>query len=252
MATQRFVIATLSLGGELGADTFSARWTGQVDAPVSGTYTFYTASDDGVRLWVNGVPLVDNWTLHSLTENSGTIVLTAGQRYAIRMEFFERAGAATARLLWSSASIPKAVVPSTRLYPGHLHPGEFPAGVGDRSVRTSDGRGVRLRQPRQRADVWLDARQHVRCTGSEFGAGVVSGRPGVLRRRVQDDRGGRPHRERLALQRRALGRRDIGRDGERRAAHVTQRIGRREQQAVFREDLAPVMAFVRAAIGLWR
>jgi hypothetical protein len=33
------------------------------------------------------------------------------------MEFFERAGAATARLLWSSASIPKAVVPSTRLYP---------------------------------------------------------------------------------------------------------------------------------------
>jgi hypothetical protein len=250
MATQRFVIATLSLGGELGADTFSARWTGQVDAPVSGTYTFYTASDDGVRLWVNGVPLVDNWTLHSLTENSGTIVLTAGQRYAIRMEFFERAGAATARLLWSSASIPSGGSQHAPV-PGHLHPGEFPAGVGDRSVRMIDA-GVRLRQPRQRADVWLDARQHVRCTGSEFGAGVVSGRPGVLRRRVQDDRGGRPHRERLALQRRALGRRDIGRDGERRAAHVTQRIGRREQQAVFREDLAPVMAFVRAAIGLWR
>jgi glucose/arabinose dehydrogenase len=106
-----------SPAAELGADTFSARWTGQVEAPASGTYTFYTASDDGVRLWVDGVPLVDNWTLHSLTENSGTIVLTAGQRYAIRMEFFERAGAATARLLWSSASIPKAVVPSTRLYP---------------------------------------------------------------------------------------------------------------------------------------
>ena len=41
----------------LTADTFSARWTGQIEAPYSGTYTFYTVSDDGVRLWVNGVQL---------------------------------------------------------------------------------------------------------------------------------------------------------------------------------------------------
>jgi glucose/arabinose dehydrogenase len=101
----------------LGADTFSVRWTGQVEAQFSGTYTFYTQSDDGVRLWVNGQQLVNNWTLHGLTENSGTVVLTAGQRYAIRMEFFENTGAATAKLLWSSTSTPKAVVPSTRLYP---------------------------------------------------------------------------------------------------------------------------------------
>jgi glucose/arabinose dehydrogenase len=101
----------------IGADTFSVRWTGQVEAQFSATYTFYTQSDDGVRLWVNGQQLVDNWTLHGTTENSGTIVLTAGQRYAIRMEFFENTGAATARLLWSSTSTAKAVVPATRLYP---------------------------------------------------------------------------------------------------------------------------------------
>jgi hypothetical protein len=52
-----------------------------------------------------------------MTENSGTIALTAGQRYAIRMEFFDNTGAATARLLWSSPSTAKAIVPSTRLYP---------------------------------------------------------------------------------------------------------------------------------------
>ena len=39
----------------IGADTFSARWTGQVQPQFSETYTFYTQSDDGVRLWVNNV-----------------------------------------------------------------------------------------------------------------------------------------------------------------------------------------------------
>ena len=66
---------------------------------------------------MNNVPVVNNWTDHALTENSGAIALTAGQRYDIRMEFFENGGLATARLLWSSASTPKAAVPTARLYP---------------------------------------------------------------------------------------------------------------------------------------
>jgi hypothetical protein len=70
-----------------------------------------------VRLWVNGRLLVNNWTDHATTEDGGTISLTAGLRYAIRMEFYERAGSATARLFWSSASTPKAIVPRTRLFP---------------------------------------------------------------------------------------------------------------------------------------
>jgi len=60
---------------------------------------------------------VNNWTDHSATENSGTISLTGGQRYDLRMEFYENGGNATARLLWSHASIPKAVVPNARLRP---------------------------------------------------------------------------------------------------------------------------------------
>ena len=57
----------------IGVDNFSIRWTGQVVPLYSQTYTFYTLSDDGVRLWVNGVQLVNNWTVHAPTENSGTI-----------------------------------------------------------------------------------------------------------------------------------------------------------------------------------
>jgi glucose/arabinose dehydrogenase len=101
----------------IAADTFSARWVGTVQPAATGTYTFFTESDDGVRLWVNGQQLVSNWTDHSRTENSGTISLTAGVRYAIRMEFYERGGDAVARLLWSGPSTAKAPVPQSALDP---------------------------------------------------------------------------------------------------------------------------------------
>src|SRR6185503_14018078 len=61
----------------IAVDTFSARWTGEIEAPYTGTYTFYTLSDDGVRLWVNGVPVVNHWTNHAAYEDRGTISLAA-------------------------------------------------------------------------------------------------------------------------------------------------------------------------------
>ena len=75
------------------ADNFSVRWSGQVMAPVTGTYTFTTTSDDGVRLYVNGQLLIDNWTDHAVVQNSGTIALVANQRYDIRMDFYDRGDA---------------------------------------------------------------------------------------------------------------------------------------------------------------
>ena len=54
-------------------DNYSVRWTGQVLPLHSETYTFYTLSDDGVRLWVNGVKLVDNWVNQGATEKWGSI-----------------------------------------------------------------------------------------------------------------------------------------------------------------------------------
>ncbi len=109
--------ATPPGAGLSSGDTFSARWTGSVTPLFSQTYTFYTSSDDGVRLWVNGQQLINNWTDHGTTENSGTIALQAGQSYAIRMEFYENGGGAVARLLWSSASQAKQVIPQSQLQP---------------------------------------------------------------------------------------------------------------------------------------
>jgi alpha-tubulin suppressor-like RCC1 family protein len=101
----------------MGADTFSVRWIGFVEAPATETFTFYTVTDDGVRLWVDGTLLIDKWINQSPTEYSGTIALTKGRKIKIKMEYFENSGGASARLLWSSPSIAKQVIPRARLYP---------------------------------------------------------------------------------------------------------------------------------------
>lgn len=103
--------------GEIGAEHYSVVWQGQVQAQVSETYTFTTTSDDGVVLWVDGQRLVNNMTDHAPTQNSGSITLVAGQKYAIVMEYYNNAGGAQARLEWDSPSTPRTVIPSTQFYP---------------------------------------------------------------------------------------------------------------------------------------
>ncbi len=98
--------------------TFSVRWTGWIQPQFSQTYTFYTRSDDGVRLWINGQFIIGNWGNHAETENQGRILLRAGQRYPIRIDYFQNTGAAAMKLLWSSASTPKSIVPRSQLYSG--------------------------------------------------------------------------------------------------------------------------------------
>lgn len=100
----------------IDGNTFSVRWTGYVQPLYSETYTFYTNSDDGVRLWVNGQQIINNWTAHSATENSASITLTAGVKYSIKMEYYESTGDAVAQLSWSGASTPKAIIPQKQLY----------------------------------------------------------------------------------------------------------------------------------------
>ena len=99
----------------VGDDSFSARWTGEVEAAFTETYTFYTSSDDGVRLWIDGQQLVDNWTDHSTTQNSGTIDLVAGNVYSLVMEYYDNTGGAVAELRWSSPSTPRDLVPQAAL-----------------------------------------------------------------------------------------------------------------------------------------
>ncbi|MEI6714513.1 MAG: PA14 domain-containing protein [Verrucomicrobiota bacterium] len=111
---------TWSMGGPhvaLPSDNFSARWTGQVIPSFTEKYTFYTQADDGVRLWVNGQLLVNHWDQHSAVEDSGSISLVAGTPYELKLEYFEAGGSAQAKLLWSSVSQAKQVIPGAALRP---------------------------------------------------------------------------------------------------------------------------------------
>jgi hypothetical protein len=100
-------------------DDFTVRWRGEVGIPHSGLITFYGATDDGVRLWVDDMttPIIDAWVDRGETESaSQPIYLDAGY-YDIKMEMYENGGGAAARLRWSSSSISKSIIPSDYLIP---------------------------------------------------------------------------------------------------------------------------------------
>ena len=101
----------------VGVDQFSARWTGEVEAAFTETYTFYPTGDDGIRLWIDGQQLVNAWIDQGATEYSGVIDLVAGQTYSLVMEYYENGGGTRAELRWSSASTPKQLIPQGALSP---------------------------------------------------------------------------------------------------------------------------------------
>jgi hypothetical protein len=101
----------------VGHDNFSARWTGQVVAGYSQTYTFTTLVDaaDGSRVLIRPAgsgawtTLVDDWTAHA-TSAAGSFALSAGATYDIEMDYYHTTGAAEASLHWSSASMADQVI----------------------------------------------------------------------------------------------------------------------------------------------
>ena len=113
-----FSWGTASPGAGVNADNFSVRWTGTISPTSSGTHRFRTYSDDGVRVWVNNVQVINNWTDHSPTTNtSANVSLTAGQRYTIRVEYYEKGGGAVMQLRWRLPGTTTYVaIPADRLF----------------------------------------------------------------------------------------------------------------------------------------
>jgi PA14 domain/HYR domain/Ricin-type beta-trefoil lectin domain-like/Secretion system C-terminal sorting domain len=114
-ATVNYDWGTGSPAPSVNVDHFSVRWDGQVEAPATGAYTFTVRADDGIRLWVNNVLLIDKWIDQAPTEWSGSISLTAGQKYAIKIEYYERGGGSVAQLSWAYPGQVKQIIPTSRL-----------------------------------------------------------------------------------------------------------------------------------------
>ena len=131
-------------------DRFLARWTGYVTAPTAGSYCFGTNSDDGARVWLDNVLVMDSWFPSSTGSRPCTVaptVLAAGETKAIRVEYFEEAGGASIELRVFGGPTGDMVVPGTWLStePPLLGPG-WTMSDGDVSVTgaRSTGTGVTL------------------------------------------------------------------------------------------------------------
>ena len=103
------------LHAPVGEGNFAARWTGQIDPPASGAYTLATVSDDGVRLWLDGKLVIENWSDHAPTEDHATVELTAGRSVELKLEYYQGGGGSTARLKWTRPDGTTGVIPAGSL-----------------------------------------------------------------------------------------------------------------------------------------
>ncbi len=86
-------------GNGIPNDNFSVRWTGRFWFGNAGVYRFTTRTDDGVRLTVDGVGLVQEWRDMGATTFTRDQTLTAAL-HTVRMEYYENGGDAVAQLGW--------------------------------------------------------------------------------------------------------------------------------------------------------
>jgi len=100
--------------GGIGADLFSVRWRGQVYIPTAGDWTFYTATDDGARLYLNAEPIINQWVDQGVTEVGATRTLAAGW-HDIIMEYYENGGGAVAQLSYAGPGVGKQIIPAGAL-----------------------------------------------------------------------------------------------------------------------------------------
>lgn len=115
-ATVNFNWASGSPDSRIANDTFSVRWVGQVQPLYTEEYTFFTTTDDGTKLVVDGKTIVDALVNQAATERSGKITLEAGKKYNIQFDYFENGGLASSQLSWASARQVKQLIPKSQLY----------------------------------------------------------------------------------------------------------------------------------------
>ncbi|NBC59001.1 MAG: hypothetical protein GVY05_12050, partial [Bacteroidetes bacterium] len=121
-------------------NTFSIRYTGTINITSSGTYTFYTSSDDGSKLFIDGTEVVDNDGAHAEIEQQGNITLTPGV-YSIEVLFFENFGAETLSVSYAGPSISKQPLPFSILSAGGSIIDTDGDGIPDYLDLDSDGDG---------------------------------------------------------------------------------------------------------------
>ncbi len=108
-----------AIDGVLFEDNILVRWIGYITVPTTGTYTFGTKSDDGVKVVVNGNLVRNDWVDQSASpfvEWGGSVSLTAGVQVPIRVTYYDATGPSKVQL-WVNGPGGASVVPASWLRP---------------------------------------------------------------------------------------------------------------------------------------
>lgn len=114
-ATVDFAWDADSPGQGVPADRFSARWT-RLQHFRESSYRFTVASDDGVRLWIDGQLLVDDWQDGPLMPHTFDLSLSRGE-HALHIEYYENLGQAGIQFDWERIEAPPATATPTSTSP---------------------------------------------------------------------------------------------------------------------------------------
>lgn len=96
-------------------ENYAVRFEGFIKIEKSGKYNFYTLSDDGSKLYIDGKTIVNNDGDHGTLEKSGSVELTGG-RHQIKVEYFNGGGGQWIDVYYKGPGIPKQIVPANALY----------------------------------------------------------------------------------------------------------------------------------------
>jgi hypothetical protein len=105
----------------VSADGFAVRWTGEIEIPLTGKYTFIPRTADGVVLWINGVENANMWRGQPPESAPGRpLELIAGDIVAIEMWYYQNTafgGDWTVRLDWESDRFERQTIPAAACSP---------------------------------------------------------------------------------------------------------------------------------------
>ncbi|MBO0949736.1 right-handed parallel beta-helix repeat-containing protein, partial [Fibrella sp. HMF5405] len=96
-------------------DNYAIRYTGYINVPTDGAYTFYSTSDDGSKLLIGTTEVVNNDGSHAEQERSGTIGLKAGT-HAITILYYQGGGGQALTVSYSGPGIGKQAIPASAFF----------------------------------------------------------------------------------------------------------------------------------------